>query len=358
MRRIAAAEHTPGPLLAVDACSTHFQTPAGVVRAVDDVSLTVERGRTLGIVGESGSGKSVLVHSIMGLLPRHGVVRRGSVRFEGRELMGLGVADMRSYWGAEMAMVFQDPMTSLNPVMRIGTQLTEALHQHVDIRRREATAQALALLRSVGIPDAARRMREYPHMLSGGMRQRVMIALALAGGPKILLADEPTTALDVTVQCQVLDLLQEQQRARAMAMILVSHDLGVVFSRADDVAVMYAGRIVERAPAATLRKRMHMPYTEALFRSIPTLSRPSHTRLDAIVGRPPSPTEVPTGCPFHPRCEYADDQCRAVAPPLQTAAEPTHEFACWHPVNLGVSPTTTAQTTTTQTKTTQTKTTR
>jgi peptide/nickel transport system ATP-binding protein len=343
VRHIAAAGHASGPLLAVEECSTYFETPAGVVRAVDGVSFTVERGRTLGIVGESGSGKTVLVHSIMGLVPRLGVVRSGSIRFEGRELMGLGVAAMRSYWGKEMAMVFQDPMTSLNPVMRIGTQLTEALHQHVDIGRREARAQALALLGSVGIPDAARRMREYPHMLSGGMRQRVMIALALTGGPKILLADEPTTALDVTVQRQVLDLLQAQQRARAMAMVLVSHDLRVVFSRADDVAVMYAGRIVERAPAATLRTRMHMPYTEALFRSIPQLSQPSHTRLEVIVGHPPNPSEVPTGCPFHPRCAYADDRCRAEAPPLQTAEVPGHEFACWHPVNLGVSPTTTAR---------------
>ena len=267
------------------------------MHAVDGVSFTLERGKTLGIVGESGCGKSVLSRSIMGLLPSN-VVRHGSIQFEGHEIGKAKGNDMRQYWGTQMAMVFQDPMTSLNPVMRIGNQITESLRFHLDVTKDYAEETALALLTSVGIPEAERRLREYPHQLSGGMRQRVMIAIALACGPKLLFADEPTTALDVTVQAQILDLLQQQQRERFMAMVLVTHDLGVVAGRTDDIAVMYAGRIVERAPTRALFEHTRHPYTEALLKSIPKLAQPSHSQLDAIAGRPPDLVKPPPGCKF------------------------------------------------------------
>jgi peptide/nickel transport system ATP-binding protein len=328
-----------GPLLEVTGLTTHFLTPEGRVRAVDGVSFNLDRGRTLGLVGESGSGKTVLSDSIMGLLPRRGVEQHGSIRFEGRQIAGLTPREMRPYWGAQMAMVFQDPMTSLNPVMRVGHQITESIHEHFDVPRAEARESALALLRSVGLPEPERRLREYPHQLSGGMCQRVMIAVALACGPKLLIADEPTTALDVTVQAQILDLLQAQQRERYMAMILVTHDLGVVASRADEVAVMYAGRIVERAPTRTLFANMRMPYTEALLHSIPKLTQPSHTRLEVIKGRPPDLLRIAPGCRFAARCPYVRDRCRVEEPSLQPADTPGHEYACWYPVNTPASAT-------------------
>ena len=333
-------EDTPGgPLLEVTGLTTHFVTSEGRVRAVDGVSFTLDRGRTLGLVGESGSGKTVLADSIMGLLPRRGVEQHGSIRFEGREIAGLTPRKMRPYWGAQMAMVFQDPMTSLNPVMRIGNQITESIHEHFDMPRDEARESALALLHSVGIPEPERRLREYPHQLSGGMCQRVMIAVALACGPKLLVADEPTTALDVTVQAQILDLLQAQQRERYMAMILVTHDLGVVAARADEIAVMYAGQIVERAPTRTLFADMRMPYTEALLHSIPKLNQPSHTRLAVIKGRPPDLLRSSPGCRFAPRCPYVRDRCRVERPPLLPADSPGHEYACWYPINAPASAT-------------------
>ena len=322
-----------GPLLGVTGLTTHFLTPEGPLRAVDGVSFTLERGRILGLVGESGSGKTVLSESIMGLLPRRGVEQHGSIRFEGREIAGLTPREMRPYWGTQMAMIFQDSMSSLNPVMRVGHQITEAIHQHFDVTRDDARQSALALLHSVGVPEPERRLRDYPHQLSGGMCQRVMIAMALACGPKLLLADEPTTALDVTVQAQILDLLQAQQRERYMAMILVTHDLRVVASRSDEIAVMYAGRIVERAPTRTLFAGMRMPYTEALLHSIPKLSQPSHTRLEVIKGRPPDLLRELPGCRFAPRCPYARDRCRVEEPPLRPADTPGHEYACWYPVN-------------------------
>ncbi len=322
-----------GPLLEVSGLTIHFVTPEGRLRAVDGVSFTLERGRTLGVVGESGSGKTVLSESIMGLLPRRGVEQRGSIRFEGHEIAGLTPRQRRPYWGTQMAMVFQDSMSSLNPVMRIGHQITEAIHQHFDVPRDDARERALALMHSVGIPEPERRLREYPHQLSGGMCQRVMIAMALACGPKLLLADEPTTALDVTVQAQILDLLKAQQHERYMAMILVTHDLRIVASRADEIAVMYAGRIVERAPTRTLFADMRMPYTEALLHSIPKLAQPSHTRLEVIKGRPPDLLGKSAGCRFAPRCPYARDRCRVEEPPLRPAETPGHEYACWYPVN-------------------------
>jgi peptide/nickel transport system ATP-binding protein len=320
-----------GPLLEVDGVKTYFKTPRGLVRAVDGVSLTLERGKTIGVVGESGSGKSVLSRSIMGLLPNN-VVREGSIKFEGREIGKADTEEMRRYWGTQMSMVFQDPMTSLNPVMRIGNQITESLRYHLDVTKDYANETALALLQSVGIPEAERRLREYPHQLSGGMRQRVMIAIALACGPRLLFADEPTTALDVTVQAQILDLLQSQQRERFMAMVLVTHDLGVVAGRADNTAVMYAGQIVEYASTRSLFAETRHPYTEALLKSIPKLAQPSHTRLDAISGRPPDLVSPPVGCKFAARCGFAQPKCIAEEPPLTDETTPGHAFRCFYPV--------------------------
>jgi peptide/nickel transport system ATP-binding protein len=320
------------PLLVVDDLRTYFESPTGHVKAVDGVSFTLDRGRTLGLVGESGCGKTVTSRSIMGLVQKKGIRRLGSVRFEGREILGLPDKAMRDLWGAQMAMVFQDPMTSLNPVVKIGRQITESLRHHLDITRKYAAELAVSLLESVGIPEPQRRMKEYPHQLSGGMRQRVMIAIALACGPKLLFADEPTTALDVTVQAQILDLLSQLQRERFMAIVLVTHDLGVVAGRTDEIAVMYAGKIVEKAPTKTLFANMKMPYTEALLRSIPKLGDPSHTRLATILGRPPDLVNPPKGCSFAPRCAYAQDRCYESEPPLVASGVPGHEYACWFPV--------------------------
>jgi peptide/nickel transport system ATP-binding protein len=319
-------------LLEVLDLKTHFVTERGVVRAVDGVSLSIERGKTLGIVGESGSGKTVLSRSIMGLLPGNNVRRSGQVLFEGQDLMALSARDLRDIWGAEIAMVFQDPMTSLNPVVKIGRQITETLEHHLQLDKDTAKQDAIALLTSVGIPEPQRRFDEYPHQLSGGMRQRVTIAIALSCGPKLLLADEPTTALDVTVQAQILDLLQAQQRERFMAMILVTHDLGVVAGRTDEIVVMYAGKVVERAPTYTLFTDMKMPYTESLVASIPRIEEPSHTRLRAITGRPPDLVNPPPGCRFVNRCPYAQPKCVDEEPPLIPAPTPGHVFRCWFPV--------------------------
>jgi oligopeptide/dipeptide ABC transporter ATP-binding protein len=319
-------------LLDVDDLATHFTTPRGTVKAVDGVSFTLDRGRTLGLVGESGCGKSVLSRSVMGLLPTRNVTRKGVINFDGHRLDQMGPSQMRSFWGTQLAMVFQDPMTSLNPVMRIGKQITESLEFHFDMDRKESRETALALLRSVNIPEPARRLRQYPHELSGGMRQRVVIAVALACGPKLLFADEPTTALDVTVQAQILELLRQQQRDREMAMVLVSHDLGVVAGYTDEIAVMYAGQIVEQAPTKTLFAKMRMPYTAALLESIPRVENPSHTRLSVIAGRPPDLIDPPTGCRFAARCPYAQDRCREEQPPLIEADEPGHVYRCWYPV--------------------------
>ncbi|HET6949461.1 MAG TPA: ABC transporter ATP-binding protein [Acidimicrobiales bacterium] len=328
-----------GVLLEVDDLKTHFLTPRGRVKAVDGVSFTLDRGRTLGVVGESGSGKTILARSIMNLLPKLNVRRSGSVKFMGRELVGLGDREMRELLGTEIAMVFQDPLSSLNPVMTIGKQITEALRLQVGMSKKEARLTAIALLRSVGIPEPEQRFAEYPHLLSGGMRQRVMIALALACGPKLLFADEPTTALDVTVQAQILNLLQDNQKDRYMAMVLVTHDLGVVAGRTDEIAVMYGGRIVEQAPTSVLFSRMQHPYTEALLRSIPRVENPSHTKLAVIGGRPPDLVNPPPGCAFSVRCPYVQDDCRQEVPILSDGAEFGHRFACFHPLgDAGPSP--------------------
>ena len=337
-RKVITGSATGAPdagteLLKVVDLKTHFRTERGTVRAVDGVSLSLAQGRTLGLVGESGSGKTILSRSIMGLLPSRNVVRDGHIFYEGSDIVGYSQNDMRRVWGSEMAMVFQDPMTSLNPVMKIGRQITESLIHHLSMDKNEATETALALLQSVGIPEPQQRLEEYPHQLSGGMRQRVTIAIALACGPKILFADEPTTALDVTVQAQILNLLQKQQTERHMAMILVTHDLGVVAGRTDDIAVMYAGKIVEQAPTSVLFDKMKMPYTEALVSSIPKLANPSHTRLAIISGRPPDLVNPPRGCNFGPRCNYVQDKCREEEPPLVAAETPGHFYRCWFPVD-------------------------
>ncbi|MGH9270502.1 MAG: ABC transporter ATP-binding protein [Ilumatobacteraceae bacterium] len=319
-------------LLEVTNLSTSFRTPRGKVRAVDDVSFTLDRGKALGIVGESGSGKTVLSRSVMGLLSGKSVERSGSIKFAGQEMIDLKPKQMRHIWGQEMSMIFQDPMTSLNPLMKIGKQIAEPLRTHLDESKADARATAERLLKDVRIPEAGRRLDQYPHELSGGMRQRVMIAIALACGPSLLFADEPTTALDVTVQSQILDLIEEQRRERNMSVILVTHDLGVVAGHTDEIAVMYGGKLVEKAPTATLFARMKMPYTEALMASIPKLEQPSHSRLTTIPGRPPDLVNPPKGCPFSPRCKYARDRCHDEAPPLIPAETPDHLYACWYPV--------------------------
>jgi peptide/nickel transport system ATP-binding protein len=319
------------PVLDVRDLRTSFITERGIVRAVDGVSFTLQRGGTLGIVGESGSGKSVLSRSIMNLLPAKRVQREGSVQLAGREIVGLSPKAMREIWAVKMSMVLQDPMTSLNPVMTIGKQITEPLRIHLGERGARARQHALDLLRSVGISAPEQRLDEYPHQLSGGMRQRVTIAIALACGPQVLVADEPTTALDVTVQRHVLDLLAAQQRQRNMSMIIVTHDLGVVAGRTDDIAVMYAGRVVEKAPTRELFRAYRHPYTEGLLRSIPRLEDPSHTRLAVIPGRPPELIDMPSGCRFAARCPYAQVRCLTEAPAL-TAQGPAHDVACHYPV--------------------------
>ena len=320
-----------GTLLDVADLKTHFRTERGLVRAVDGVTFTLERGKALGVVGESGSGKTVLSRAIMGLLPSTAVLN-GSVKFAGQEVLGLGSKQMRHLWGREMSMVFQNPMVSLNPLMRIGKQIIEPLQIHLGMDKTDAKATAERLLRDVRIPEPEKRLNQYPHELSGGMRQRVMIAIALACGPTLLFADEPTTALDVTVQAQILELIAEQRKDRNMSVILVTHDLGVVAGHTDEIAVMYGGRLVEKAPTKKLFANMKMPYTMSLMRSIPKIENPSHTRLLTIPGRPPDLVHPPKGCRFAPRCAYARDKCRTDDPPLVTAETPDHVYACWYPV--------------------------
>ena len=326
------------PLLEVKDLRVHFVGRRGLVRAVDGVSLSVGAGRTLGIVGESGSGKTVLVRSIMGLIDGPGAKRAGQVLLEGRDLTQLLPSELRMVWGRDIGMVFQNPMTSLNPVRRVGDQVAAPMRRHLGMSKRSARVASRDLLRSVGIAEADRRLDVYPHEMSGGMRQRVMIAIALACRPKLLLADEPTTALDVTVQKQVLELLDRERAALSTAMILVTHDLGVVSAHSDDVAVMYAGKIVEQAPTRHLFSRVHMPYTEALLRSIPRLAAPSHTPLEVIPGRPPDLSLDRRGCSFAPRCSYATDRCRIDEPPLRAVAGARdHLVACWYPLGTPAS---------------------
>ncbi|HMG42872.1 MAG TPA: ABC transporter ATP-binding protein [Acidimicrobiales bacterium] len=323
------------PLLDVRDLRTAFDAGGGsTVRAVDGVSLTLERGRTLGVVGESGSGKTVLSRSIMHLFAdQAGVTTEGEIWFDGRDLRALRRPDLRDVWGKEIAMVFQDPMTSLNPVRRVGVTLSEAMRRHLGLSRSAAAARAVSLLEEVGIPSPQHQMRAYPHQLSGGMRQRVMIASALSCGPKLLVADEPTTALDVTVQAQILDLIDREQRERFMAVILITHDLSIVASRADAVAVMYAGEVVEHAAADSLFSRTRHPYTEALVQAIPRVEDEPHQRLFNIPGMPPQLAAPPTGCRFADRCRYAQDRCVDEHPPVDSDAQADgHVARCFYPV--------------------------
>ena len=326
------------PLLAVENLATHFRTPHGWLRAVDGVSFTLQAGRTLGIVGESGSGKSVLSRTIMGLIPGNGRLNpQARVMFDGQDLTAMDETSLRRIRGKDIAMVFQDPMSSLNPVMKIGQQIGEGQIHHLGVSKREARDNAVDLLRAVGIPLPERRVDAYPHQLSGGMRQRVAIAIALACEPRLLIADEPTTALDVTVQAEILDLLHRQQQERQMAMILITHDLGIVAGRTDDVAVMYAGQIVEQADTRSLFARMQMPYTKSLLDSIPRLEDPPHFRLSTVGGRPPDLVAPPPGCRFAPRCRFRAERCDREPPPLTALADgreqgSAHAYACWYPL--------------------------
>jgi peptide/nickel transport system ATP-binding protein len=319
------------PLLSIDNLSVHIPTPRGDLCAVDGVSLTLDVGRTLGIVGESGSGKTMLSRAIAQLLPRQAALS-GRVVFGGQDLVGLAPESLRHLRGRSIAFVFQDPMTSLNPVLTIGYQITETLREHLRLDAAAAVDRAVELLTAVGIPSPGQRLKQYPHQFSGGMRQRVAIAIALSCEPSLLIADEPTTALDVTVQAQILDLLAREQSRRRMAMILITHDLAVVAGRTDEVAVMYAGRVVERALTRTLFSEMRMPYTQALIAAIPSLDSPPHTPLRAISGLPPDPTSRTPGCAFAPRCQRVSDRCRRDKPALAVAGRGDHHFACWHPI--------------------------
>ncbi len=315
------------PLLAVRGLSTEFRTDEGTVRAVNGVSLELPRGRTLGIVGESGSGKSVTSLSVMRLIPDPpGRIVGGQIEFDGRDLLALADEEMRRVRGRRIAMIFQDPMTSLNPFMRVADQLTEVTRLHLGHSAPQALAHAIEMLEMVGIPEARARIRSYPHEFSGGMRQRVMIAGALSCQPELLIADEPTTALDVTTQAQILDLIRRLQRETGTSVILITHDLGVVAGMADEVAVMYAGMVFERTSAAGLFARPGNPYTRGLLRSVPAPST-THEKLFQIPGTPPDMTALPAGCPFAPRCDRAAEVCRHETPPF-TALGDGHHSLC------------------------------
>ena len=306
-------------LLEVKDLKTYFQTRAGVVRAVDGVDLYLNQGELLGLVGESGCGKSITALSIMRLISPPGKIVGGEIIFDGKNLLEFSDEEMRQMRGDDIGMIFQDPMTSLNPVFTVGEQIAEALRLHRKLSRKAAQAAAIEAMREVAIPDPARRVNDYPHQLSGGMRQRVMIAMALACDPKLLIADEPTTALDVTIQAQILELLDELRKSRDLAVLLITHDLGVVAEVADRVAVMYTGRIVEESPVEELFARPKHPYTEGLLRSVPKLTLEDAVkkeRLETIEGVVPRPTDLPPGCHFEPRCHYRMPRCREGEIPL------------------------------------------
>jgi peptide/nickel transport system ATP-binding protein len=320
------SEPVNGPLLELRRLAVSFATDDGTVHAVDGIDLSLARGRTLGLVGESGCGKSVTSLAIMGLLPPENSKVGGEVRFEGRDLLTLDADTIRDLRGARLAMIFQEPMTSLNPAYTVGDQIVEAIQRHQGLSAADARVRAIEMLRIVRIPSPERRVDDYPHKLSGGMRQRAMIAMALACGPDLLIADEPTTALDVTIQAQILDLMRGLRRDTGTAIILITHDLGVVAEMADDVAVMYAGQIVERAPVRDLFARPEHPYTVGLLGSIPRLDD-KRERLPSIEGRVPDMTRPPEGCRFAARCPFVEPACRAAAPPLIEVA-PGHLTRC------------------------------
>lgn len=323
-------------LLRIHHLGVQFQTARGPLYALHDLSLDVARSRTLAIVGESGSGKSVLSRSILRLLGSAAhTAPAAQIIFDGRDLMRLDSPAMQAVRGRRIGMVFQDPMTALNPVRPIGVQLAEGMRLHLGLNRRAAEARAVALLEQVGIASPERRMRQLPHELSGGMRQRVVIAMAIACEPDLLIADEPTTALDVTVQAEILDLLRRLQRERQMTMILVTHDLGVAAGHADDIAVMYAGQIVEKSPTEALFRAPRMPYTRDLLRSIPRLEDPPHAALHTIGGRPPAVHSLAGGCRYAPRCDRRTTRCDEQRPELELAdTPPARSFRCWYPLAI------------------------
>jgi peptide/nickel transport system ATP-binding protein len=316
-------------LLEVSDLKTYFQTDDGIVKAVDGVSFSVDKGKTLGIVGESGSGKSVTCLTIMGLNDRKKTITSGEAVFNGENLITTGSRRLREIRGNDVAMIFQDPMTSLNPVHSIGTQLIEAVQLHRDVSKKGARARALELLKAVGIPRAERRIDDYPHQFSGGMRQRVMIAMALVNDPDLLIADEPTTALDVTTQAQIMSLINRLQEDFGSAIIIITHDLGVVAEAADDLLVMYAARVAEQAPVNKVFKRPHHPYTWGLLGSLPRLDTDLE-RLVQIPGQPPSLLRPPSGCRFHPRCPYVMDKCKTVEPPLVPISDDLEHLQACH----------------------------
>jgi peptide/nickel transport system ATP-binding protein len=320
------------PVLEIDDLSTHIQLTKSVVQAVGNISLRIEAGETLGVVGESGCGKSMTGLSIMGLLPPGGSIVGGSIKLDGRELVGLPKEDLQHIRGNDIAMIFQDPLTSLDPTKTIGYQVAEPVRLHRDVSNTEAMDRAAEVLGLVGLPRPRERLEDYPHQLSGGLRQRVMIAMALSCEPRLLIADEPTTALDVTIQAQILALLDELKERLGMAMLLITHDMGVIAGHADRINVMYAGRMVENTETGLLFKHMHHPYTQALLASIPRLSQDNTQRLLSIPGIPPDLSDPPAGCRFAARCSRATDKCRTDEPPL-TGETADHLFSCWHPVD-------------------------
>ena len=325
------------PLLAVKDVKTRFHTPDGTVHAVNGITFALNPGELLGVVGESGSGKSVTMMSLLKLLPMPpGEIVSGQAVFEGRDLIGLDVAELRDVRGAKIGFIFQDPMTSLNPVLTVGYQLTEPLKTHLGMRPARARDRAVELLELVGIPLAEQRLRDYPHQFSGGMRQRVMIAIALACDPKVLIADEPTTALDVTIQAQIVELVKRLRRELGMAIIWITHDLGVIAGLADRVIVMYAGLVVEHARVKSLYANPRHPYTRALLSTLPRLDGARADRLESISGQPPSLLSEPRACPFAPRCPFVFERCRRENPHLRPIAE-AHEVACWWSLEEGAS---------------------
>jgi oligopeptide/dipeptide ABC transporter ATP-binding protein len=336
---VPAAEAGSRPLLEVTDLRIQFATGAGLVKAVDGVSFHIDRRETLAVVGESGSGKSVTSLAIMGLLPKPGGrIAGGRVVFDGMDLATRSAAEMRRVRGTQIGMIFQEPMTSLNPVQTVGQQIAERVSTHTGVSPKAAMAEAVEMLKLVRIPDPARRAQNYPHQMSGGMRQRVMIAMALACRPKLLIADEPTTALDVTIQAQILDLMRSLQAEFGMAILFITHDLGVVAEMADRVVVMYAGRAVEEAGVREIFARPRMPYTRALLRSIPRVDRAAtqQERLEAIGGNVPSPMHLPSGCSFHPRCGFVEPACTAQTPALEDTGAGHMVRCCRWQATLGV----------------------
>ncbi len=327
--------HSDEPILQVKNLKTYFKTDQGLAKAVDDVSFSLSAGTTLSVVGESGCGKSVTALSVMGLVPQPpGVKAGGQILFEGRDLRAMPERQLRAIRGNDISMIFQEPMTSMNPVFRVGHQLSAAIRLHRGLNKVDARKESIRLLAQVGIPAPERRVDDYPHQMSGGMLQRAMIAMALACDPKVLIADEPTTALDVTIQAQILELLRELQAERGMAILLITHDLGVVAENADEVVVMYAGKKVEHAPVADLFRAPRHPYTLGLFASLPSMQK-AREKLYVIKGNVPAATQFPVGCRFHNRCPYAQPRCVEEAPPYDTLADaPAHGVSCWEYKNI------------------------